>query len=123
MDGNKTGMALGFGKFKLGDEEYDTKLEMGDMKDYIKKLKSFSLKISYYSSKENVDEMDKLSNELLDYKEEFVRGSLIKAGMDSSKALELCGFHYTDIIKDGNIELWLGLINKKDLDKKEKTKN
>jgi len=123
MNGDKTGKALGVGVFKLGDEEYDTKLGMGDVREYVKKLKSYALKLNHYATVDNLTRVDELSNSLLDFKENFVKKALIQAGMDASKAAELCGFHYQDVIKDGNIELWLGFITKKDLEDKEKPKN
>jgi len=123
MDGDMTGKALGIGVFELGNKHYDTKLEMGDMRNYIKKLKSFGLKISHYANKEEIEKVDEISDELLNFKELFIQTSLIQAGMDSKEAVKLCGFHYADIIKEGAIELWLGLTTKKDVAERKKLKN
>lgn len=123
MDGDKTGMALGVGTFSIGGKDYDTKLGMDDVRKYIKKIKSFSLRINHYNNKEDIEKVDSISNELLDFKESFVREALVRAGMDGKESLELVGFNYTDVIKDGAIESWLGLISKKDSDDKSNLKN
>ena len=126
MDGNKTGKALGIGTFNLGGIEQDTKLEMGDVRNYIKKIKSIALQLDYWKKQEGIKgltEQDKAADVLLDYKQTIVEEALVRAGMDAHEAKELCSFNYADIVRDGAIETWLGFITKDEDDEQSKIKN
>ena len=123
MDGNKTGKALGIKLFKLGGTEYDTKVRLGMIREYIKTIKNLGLRINHAQSKGLIDDVVKYSDDILDYKVSIIKEALNLGGMEKPKADELLDLHYTDVIKEGMIEMWLDLITEKDLKKDKEVKN
>ena len=123
MDGTKTGKALGYKPIKLGNNEYDTKLNMGATREYIKFIKNIGLRIRHANDKEDIDRIVELSDEILDYKINFVKKALVLGGMSEEKAEEIVDAHVADVIRDGSIELWLEFISDNDMKKHEEVKN
>ncbi len=123
MDGNKTGNAIGLKEFVLGDTKYDTKIGIGKVREYIKTIKNIGLRMRFAEKKDEVEKIVDLSDEILDYKQSFLKDALINAGMDKEEANELVEINIIDVIKEGNIELWLNFITEKDLKKDEEVKN
>ncbi len=123
MDGIKAQKAMGYKPFKVGNEEYKTSLYINDITDYIKYVKNNGIRITLASSDKDVDKLESISDDMLEYKIKFVKQALINGGLDKDKAEEVVRMNIRSVIKEGNIELWLELITQKEIDEKDKTKN
>lgn len=123
MNGNKSAMAIGFKPIKIGNEEYDTSLGINDTRIYIKTLQKKGLEMQFYAQEKDINKVTKITDELVDYKVDFVKKALVQGGMDAKKADEVIGLNIKDVIADGKIEVWLGFTSEEEQKKQEELKN
>lgn len=123
MNGKKGKMAIGKKPIKIGEEEYDTVLYVDDTADYIKTLQRLGLKLQFYAGEKDIDNVMKTTDELVDYKRDFVKQALINAGKTEEEASLVIGDNIKDVIGDGKIEVWLGFATEKELNESKKLKN
>jgi len=123
MDGKKSSMAVGIKPITINGKEYDTKLNIGDTRAYVKNLQRKGLELKYYSTKEDIEKVLKIADEIVDYKYDFVKKALINGGMSNEEADALIDESIQDVVGDGKIEVWLGFISKKDYESATNLKN
>lgn len=110
MNGNKSMMATGKRSISINDESYDISLKINDIQLYIKKITGFGLKLRYYEKNDKIDDVVKVTEELNDYKRDFIIQALVNAGMEKDKASSVIGYGIVTVLQ--KLEEWLGMTTK-----------
>jgi hypothetical protein len=119
MDGSKTQEALnGIKTIKLNGTEYQIKLAMDDIANYIKYLKKQALSIQFCSDEKDKNGMLKIAEEIDDYKLKFAQKILTQGGLDSKAANELVLRAAHSFMSKNVLDEWLGFVDK-DSEKKD----
>jgi len=125
MNGNETKMALGQKPITIDEQEYIIKLEIDDISTYIKKSAGYALRYRFYDKHDRIEDIIKVSDEINDYKTDFMIMALTNNGMPKKDANELVKRNIVEVMT--NIEIWLGMTSpekKTEFDKlKDKAKN